>query len=86
MIGRDRPRSTTLYDDRLFTRLEGSTTVETMTPVEYAKSRNIDATLVRRLLRKEFPRSPVDHGSRWVMTPAMVIRADRHFIDDGPNG
>lgn len=50
-----------------------------MTPVELAAELDVQPIEIRRFLRREFPRSEVDKGSRWQLTPQMTDAVRRHF-------
>jgi hypothetical protein len=49
------------------------------TPNALAADLGISATRLRRWLRREHPRDPVNVGHRWTLTPAVVEAAHRRF-------
>lgn len=50
-----------------------------MTPVDLAAQLQVEPIEVRRFLRSEFPRSEVEKGQRWNLTPEMVRAVRAHF-------
>ena len=50
-----------------------------MTPVDLAAQLKVEPVKIRRFLRSEFPRSEVEKGQRWTLTPEMVSAVRAHF-------
>ena len=50
-----------------------------MRPRQLAKELGIDAKSLRSWLRDEYPRSPLEIGCPWVLSPNVVTCARRHF-------
>ena len=50
-----------------------------MTPAEVATQLGVEPIQVRRFLREQYPRSEVEKGRRWTLTPDMVRAVRSHF-------
>lgn len=53
-----------------------------MEPSDLARHLGIDPKKLRAWLRRTYPRSLVDHNSRWSLTPEQVAAALSHFSGD----
>jgi len=50
------------------------------TAPEAARELGIAGLRLRKWLRNEYPRPAIEKNTRWIITPAMMEAARRHFV------
>lgn len=50
-----------------------------MTPLELAAQLGVSAKTLRAWLRRQYPRSPIEHGQRWYLDADQVAAARQHW-------
>lgn len=56
-----------------------------MEPSDLAAQLGVSPKSLRAWLRRTFPRSPLDHNTRWTVTHAQAEAARAHFTGSGPS-